>query len=82
MGSKMASQRALDRVCRSELVFQAFFIDFRAFFWGFFDAVLDRRRMWMKNVNVQNLPIFTMDFKDFTVAMKSENQQKIYEKLC
>ena len=36
----------------------------------------------MKNANVQNLPIFTVDLADFTVALTSENHQKIFEKLC
>ena len=59
-----------------------FFNDFGPVLKWFFYAVLDRRIMCMKNANVQNHPIFAVDFKDFTVAMKSEKQQKIYEKLC
>ena len=61
-GPKMAPKRIPDRVLDSELVFEPIFIDFWAVFLWFFDAVLDRRIMWMKNANVQNHPIFTIDF--------------------
>ena len=40
------------------------------------------RFAWTEKADVQNHPIFTVDLKDFTVAMKSDNQPKIYEKLC
>ena len=33
----------------------------------------------MKNANVQNHPCFTIDFKDFTVATKSENHRKYWK---
>ena len=51
-----------------------FFNDFGPVLKWFFYAVLDRRIMCMKNANVQNHPIFTVDFKDFTVAMKYQNE--------
>ena len=34
----------------------------------------------MKNATVQNHLIFTIDFEDFTVATKSENNKKSFEK--
>ena len=62
--------------------FNQFSLIFELFLGWFFDAVLDRRIWWMKNANVQNQQFFTIDFKDFTVATKSENHSKIFEKLC
>ena len=41
-----------------------------------------RQGVWFRTRFVQNHPIFEIDFKDFTVATKSEKHWKIYEKRC